>query len=410
MITISRLALYVGLAFSVSALPVTKRAPEAIPGKYIVTLKSGVPVSAVKTHLNWVRHMHSRSLSRRDESGIEKIYNIKDFNGYAGSFDDATIDEIRNSDDVATVEQDMIWHLLDTPTPKHRSNLTTQHDAPWGLGSISHRKPNFTEYIYDASAGEGTTAYVIDTGIRATHVEFEGRAHLGFNAFPGADDNDNNGHGTHVAGTIAGKTYGVAKKAKVVAVKVFDYGASTTSIVLSGFTWAISNITSPTTSIISMSLGGPPSDAFNSAIASAFNYGVLSVVAAGNDGVDAAGVSPASAPEAITVGAIDINNEKPWWSNWGTRVDIFAAGVDVLSAWAGSDEDWYVAEGTSMATPHVSGLVLYLRGLEKRGAGGGVIRTVAEVVESVKGLGTRGVVKNRGTGSPDLVAYNGSGA
>ena len=114
----------------------------------------------------------------------------------------------------------MVWRLFGPS-----ETFLTQSNAPWGLGSISHRKPNSTDYIYDPSAGEGTTAYVIDTGIRASHVEFEGRGHLGFNAFPESDDNDNLGHGTHVAGTIAGKTYGVAKKAKIVAVKVFDYGA-----------------------------------------------------------------------------------------------------------------------------------------------------------------------------------------
>ncbi|KAK3995200.1 putative serine protease with a subtilisin domain [Cladorrhinum sp. PSN332] len=408
MVAFYRLTLLVGLASTVSALPATKRDPEPIPGKYIVTLKPGVPISAVKTHLNWVRGMPARRLTRRDASGIEQIYNIKDFNGYAGSFDEATINQIRNSEDVAAVEPDMVWRLLDVPTP--RSTFATQSNAPWGLGSISHRKPNSTDYIYDASAGEGTTAYVIDTGIRATHVEFEGRAHLGFNAFPGADDNDNQGHGTHVAGTIAGKTYGVAKKAKIVSVKVFDYGASTTSIVLSGFAWAVSNITSPSTSLISMSLGGPPSAAFNAAVASAFSSGILSVVAAGNEGLDASTSSPASAAEAITVGAVDINNERPYWSNYGSLVDIFAPGVEVLSAWSGGDdEDWHVADGTSMAAPHVAGLVLYLRGLERRSVGG-VSKSVAEVVERVKALGTRGVVKDGGKGSPDLLAYNGSGA
>lgn len=159
-----------------------------------------------------------------------------------------------------------------------------------------------------------------------------------------------------------------------------------------------------------MSLGGPPSPAFNAAVASAFNSGILSIVAAGNDGLDASTTSPASAPEAITVGAVDIENARPYWSNYGPLVDIFAPGVEVLSAWNGADEDYYVADGTSMATPHVAGLILYLRGLESGLVGGAVMRSAAEVVESLKGLATAGVVGNRGKGSPDLLAYNGSGA
>ncbi|KAK4159553.1 putative serine protease with a subtilisin domain [Cladorrhinum sp. PSN259] len=408
MVAFNCLALLVGLTLTVSALTVAKRGPEAIPGKYIVTLKSGAPGSAVKSHLNWVRDMHARSLSRRDTSGIDQIYNINDFNAYAGSFDEDTISEIRNSDDVATVEQDMVWRLDEVPRSPRRP-FTTQYNAPWGLGSISHRRPNHTDYIYDASAGKGTTAYVIDTGIRPTHVEFEGRARLGFNALAGSDDNDNYGHGTHVAGTIAGKTYGVAKKAEIVAVKVFDTYSSA-SVVLSGFAWAVSNISDPSTSIINMSLGGPPSAAINAAVASAFDSGVLTVASAGNSGVDASTTSPASAPEAITVGAVDIENQRPDWSNYGTVVDIFAPGVEVLSAWSGSDEDSLVTEGTSMAAPHVSGLILYLKGLERGGVVGRAVSTAAQVVERVKWLGTKGVVEDGGEGSPNLLAYNGSGA
>lgn len=154
-----------------------------------------------------------------------------------------------------------------------------------------------------------------------------------------------------------------------------------------------------------MSLGGPASPAFNAAVASAYNLGVLSVVAAGNDGIDAKNVSPASAAEAITVGAIDITNEKPWWSNYGESVDIFAPGVDVLSCWNEGDEDAVLLDGTSMATPHIAGLVLYLKGtgfldgLELEGA-----------VKALKGMATGGVVGDAGEGSPNLLAYNGNGA
>ncbi|KAK3321815.1 alkaline serine protease Alp1 [Apodospora peruviana] len=403
------------IAQPASGVPLNnKRGAEVIPGKYIVTLKPGVSPSAINTHLHWV---NSRRLARRDASSVDQVYSIKDFHAYAGSFDAATINEIRHSDDVAAVEPDMVWRLQDAPMNHEKvraaavpAAMTTQKGAPWGLGSISHKKANFTDYIYDAAtAGQGTYAYLVDTGISATHVEFEGRASLGYNAYPGSDSADNYGHGTHTAGTIGSRAYGVAKKATIIAIKVFDTGSSSTSIVLDGFNWAVNNITASnrtSNSVISMSLGGPLSDAFNNAVANASKAGVLSVVAAGNDGIDAKDVSPASAPDALTVGAIDIANGKPWWSNYGTVVDIFAPGVDVLSTYPGSsDTDAVSMDGTSMATPHVAGLVLYLKSADVARNG-----KPADVTANVKSLGTKGVVQSGGNGSPNVIAYNGNGA
>ncbi|KAK0744597.1 peptidase S8/S53 domain-containing protein [Apiosordaria backusii] len=416
MLNLTHLLLYVGLTL---ALPVLKRdQPVPIPGKYIITLKPGVAPSHIKTHLSWVKDVHARSLSRRDESGIEKVYDALDFHGYAGFFDEGTIAQIRASDDVASVEQDQIFHLTyvppSGPQPRPRQTLTTQKDAPWGLGSISHRLPNSTEYLYD-SRGEGAdgyTAYVVDTGIRTTHSEFADgrRASLGYNAYPDAsNDEDNIGHGTHVSGTIAGRTYGVAKKARVVGVKVFDWGSSTTSIVLDGYLWAVNNITAPSKSVINLSLGGPQSNAVDSAIATAYSAGILTVVAAGNDGIssDNGWGSPASAPEALAIGAIDVENVRPSFSNWGPGVDIWAPGVMVKSAWNWDDDDFLEVEGTSMASPHVAGLVLYLRSLEEVQGGLGL---VGAVVDKVRELGTKGVVKGGGRGSVNLLAYNGNGA
>ncbi|KAK0610154.1 alkaline protease [Bombardia bombarda] len=394
---------------------VNKRTAQLVPDKYIVTLKSGISIDA---HMSWVADVHSRGLSRRDTTGIDQVYSIHEFNAYAGSFDTATINEIQNNDDVAAIEPDQVWHINSPTTPRRipRSNtfnptpsaMTIQHNAPWGLGSISHKKPNFTDYIYDATtAGQGTFAYVIDTGLQTTHVEFEGRAQLGYNAYPGSEFVDNYGHGTHTAGTIGSRAYGVAKKATLISVKVFDTGSSSTSIVLSGFNWAAANITATNRtshSVISMSLGGPPSPAFNLAVQNAYAQGILSVVAAGNDGVDANDTSPASAPDALTVGAIDVANTRPEWSNYGKVVDIFAPGVEVLSCWTGpTDDDAVLSDGTSMATPHVAGVVLYFMGMGVSGK--------EDVVRMVKGLGTKGVVRGLGgTGSVNLIAYNGNGA
>lgn len=178
---------------------------------------------------------------------------------------------------------------------------------------------------------------------------------------------------------------------------------------MDGFAWAVNNITASNrsaVSVISMSLGGPRSEAFNAAVKAAFDADVVTVVAAGNAYDDAANYSPASAPEAVTVGAVDVANAKADFSNYGPLLDVFAPGVDVLSCWIGenNDETEYL-DGTSMATPHVAGLVLYLKSVE-----GEKMAKAADVVARLGELATKGVVTEEGEGSPNLLAYNGSGA
>lgn len=377
----------------------TRRSAEKIPGKYIVTFKPGTDTAKIESHTSWATNLHKRNLERRDETsgevpaGIEKSYKIKDFAAYAGSFDDVTIEEIRKSADVAHVEEDQIWYL---------DALTTQKGAPWGLGSISHKGQASTDYIYDTSAGSGTYAYVVDTGINVAHVEFGGRATLAYNA-AGGSHVDSIGHGTHVAGTIGGSTYGVAKKANLLSVKVFQGESSSTSIILDGFNWAVNDIVSKgrtRKSAINMSLGGGYSYAFNNAVQNAYDEGVLSVVAAGNENTDAANTSPASAPNAITVAAINKSNARAYFSNYGSVVDIFAPGQDILSAWIGSTTATNTISGTSMATPHIVGLSIYLMGLES-------LSGPAAVTARIKELATTGVVTDT-KGSPNKLAYNGN--
>jgi len=199
---------------------------------------------------------------------------------------------------VESVEKDKIWSLY---------AITTQSSATWGLGSISHTSSGSTSYVYDSNAGTGTYAYIVDTGLLNTHSEFGSRAQLGYNAV-GGDFVDSHGHGTHVAGTIGGTTYGVAKKATLISVKVFQGSQSSTSIILDGYTWAVNDIVSKgrkAKAAINMSLGGDFSSAFNNAVNSAYSSGVTTVVAAGNESQDAKNVSPASASGCIAVGAID---------------------------------------------------------------------------------------------------------
>ncbi|EON64454.1 hypothetical protein W97_03685 [Coniosporium apollinis CBS 100218] len=377
---------------------------QAIPGKYIITLKEGIAPPKAEAHVAWVTDVHRRSLEleRRDgknkanRKGIEQKYNGT-FTGYAGEFDDATINAIKASADVAAVEIDQIWHTY---------ALTTQTGAPWGLGSISHRNPGFTSYAYDTTAGQGTYAYVVDTGINTAHTEFGGRASLGYNAVSGVTHADRDGHGTHCAGTIGSARYGVSKNTNLISVKVFEGNSGSTSVILAGYNWAVNDIVNKgraSKAVISMSLGGGYSAAFNNAVQSAFTSGVSTVVAAGNSNVDAANTSPASAPNAITVGSIQSNNARSSFSNFGAVLDVFAPGTSILSTWIGSNTATNTISGTSMACPHVAGLVVYLKALEG-------LASPQSVRDRIVALSTTGKITNAGAGSPNRIAYNGNGA
>ncbi|KAK5992574.1 Alkaline protease 1 [Cladobotryum mycophilum] len=327
---------------------------QAIEGSYIVTLKSGLNEEDLESHIEWVQSVHQkRAVNKRQYKGVEKTYTGEyDFNAYAGSFDEATLAEIRGNPDVDIIEKDKIWELeyIQELTKK---DLTSEANATWGLTAVSHRSPGASDYVYDTNAGQGTFAYIVDTGILATHKEFEGRASVAYTAFPG-DLVDSVGHGTHVAGTIGGKTFGVAKKATILSVKVFQGTSSKTTIILEGFNWAANDIVKQkrtAKAVINMSLGAAASDSFNRAVDRASKKGVLSVVAAGNDKTDACTKSPASAPSAVTVGAVDINWAVASYSNTGKCVNIFAPGTNITSAWIKSDTDTNIISGTSMATP-----------------------------------------------------------
>ncbi|KAI8652524.1 hypothetical protein NCS57_01316600 [Fusarium keratoplasticum] len=392
---------------------------EVIPGKYIVTLKTDSDDTTVQSHLHWVEDVHRRSLSKRSTVGIQSTYNATNWHGYFGEFDEDTIKEIEASPEVAFIEPDHKIHLQgddedgkvylwEQPGQISKRALTTQQSAPWGLGAISHREPGSNSYTYDTSAGAKSYAYVVDSGVQINHSEFQGRAIAGHSVFPGAHV-DTNGHGTHVAGTIAGKTYGVAKKAQIISVKVFQGRESSTSATLEGFNWAVNDIVSKKRagrSVINLSLGGPASQAWTAAIASAYKSGILAVVAAGNGDEDgnplpASGQSPANAPNALTVGAIDSNWNPTYFTNYGPEVDIMAPGDRIESAGIGSPNAIKVMSGTSMACPHVAGLALYLQVKEN-------LRAPADVTKRIKALGTSGQISGNLNGSPNLVAFNGA--
>lgn len=276
---------------------------------------------------------------------------------------------------IKNVEPDYIMHTtvpVSTPELDERElqerALTSQVEAPWGLGRISHKAKGQNVYVYDNSAGSGTTIYVIDTGVSTGHVEFTGRARIGANFVSGESSADGNGHGTHCAGTAASRKYGVAKNANIVGVKVLGAdGSGSNSQVLAGINWAVNdakNNNRLSKSVISMSLGGGYSQQSNDAVAQAVRAGVFVAVAAGNEGENAANSSPASEPSVCTVGASDINDTFAYFSNYGSLVDIIAPGVNVLSTWIGSNTATNTISGTSMATPHIAGLAAYLIALE----------------------------------------------
>lgn len=263
----------------------------------------------------------------------------------------------------------------------HTLKATTENGAPWGLARISHRKKlnfgTFNKYIYASDGGEGVDAYVIDTGTNIEHVDFEGRASWGKTIPQGDDDIDGNGHGTHCSGTIAGKKYGVAKKANVYAVKVLrTSGSGTMSDVVKGVQWAAEshlksvgeakkgNRKGFKGSVANMSLGGGKSVTLDRVVDQAVAVGMHFAVAAGNDNADACNYSPAGSQNSITVGASTLADERAYFSNFGKCTDIFAPGLNIQSTWIGSKHAVNTISGTSMASPHICGLLAYFLSLQ----------------------------------------------
>jgi len=273
---------------------------------------------------------------------------------------------------------------------------------PWGLDRIDqHLLPLSTNYSY-TSTGLGVTAYIIDTGIRFSHSEFAGRAVTGFDAVDGGSADDCNGHGTHVSGTVGGTTYGVAKQVTLVAVRVLDCnGSGSTSGVIAGVDWVAGDHAPGTPAVANMSLGGGASRALDTAVSNSIADGVSYAIAAGNGNVfgfakNACRTSPARVPEAMTVSATDITDTKPIWANYGDCVDWFAPGVGIKSAWNTSDTASNTISGTSMATPHTTGVAaLYLQSHPSA--------TPAEVRDALFAATTKGVVTKSRTTNNNLL-------
>jgi cerevisin len=276
-------------------------------------------------------------------------------------------------------------------------------------------------YLYDSRGGEGITVYVIDTGININHNDFGGRASWGKTIPQGDLDIDGNGHGTHVAGTIAGEKYGVSKLAKVVAIKVLrSNGSGTMSDVIKGVEYAAELHLKAQRdarregkpfkgSVANMSLGGGKSQTLDDAVDGAVDLGLNFAVAAGNDNRDACDFSPAASQNAITVGATTITDDRAWFSNHGPCVDVFAPGQNILSTWIGSNTATNTISGTSMASPHVAGLMAYFLSLEPESSSEyfSTALTPKELKTKIINLSNQNKLSNIPSNTPNLLVFNG---
>jgi subtilisin family serine protease len=338
-----RWLLAAGLALGVvaaSAVPAgaaaTGAAAQGATHRYIVRLASaGGDVAAVaRTQLD-----QARPGARPDRVFRHAL------RGYTARLTAGQALELAADPAVAAVELDRVVSIR-----------TTQTNAPWGLDRIDQRAlPLSGAYTYTRT-GAGVRAYIIDTGIRLTHSDFGGRASSGFDAIDGGSADDCNGHGTHVASTVGGSAFGVAKGVSLVAVRVLDCnGSGALSGVISGVDWAVGNHGAGQPAVANMSLGGGASSSLDQAINRLINDGVTVAVAAGNSSADACSGSPSRVPAALTVAASDRNDALASFSNRGSCVDIIAPGVNITAAWLSSDTATNTISGTSMATPHAAG-------------------------------------------------------
>ncbi|KAI0230340.1 proteinase B, partial [Massospora cicadina] len=362
-----------------------------VNGGYIVTLKSNQRSNPTFAHLEKVRSLFNARIG--DANMIGHIYNTT-FDGYSAQFSKEILNLVKAMPEVDAVEEDQMAKIS-----------AVQRGAPWGLSRLSSKGRLGTNgrnlvYTHDPTGGQGVDVFVIDTGINIHHPDFQGRAIWGANFVNGSPNTDQNGHGSHCAGTIASHTYGVAKSATVIAVKVLDArGQGYNSQIIAGIEWAIRSRRGGRGTVINMSLGSGRSEATNRAVRAAVQAGIFVAVAAGNDNSNACNYSPASEPSVITVGATNIYDSRASFSNWGTCLDVFAPGQNIISTWnQGSGTN--TISGTSMASPHVAGLAAYF--ITKSGNS-----DPNYIANLLKSRAQKNAISSVGYSSPNLLINNG---
>jgi subtilisin family serine protease len=358
-----------------------------IENRYIVVMNSQKnPREHVKSYMLRLSQYHGTRLKR---------FMTKALNGGVMEMTEAQARRMAKDPSIGFVEQDSVIQLV---VPNVTATNTQFPVSSWGLDRIDQNYLPLNSFYNYSSIGLGVTAYVIDSGINITHSEFERRASIGIDTVgDGRNGLDCNGHGTHVAGTIGGANYGVAKGVNLVGVRVLDCnGSGALSSVIAGIDWVTANAVKP--AVVNLSLGGVASRALDNAVNNSINNNITYAVAAGNSGANACNYSPARVLNAITVGAVSYYDQRPSWSNYGSCLDIFAPGVSITSSWINSDYASATISGTSMASPHVAGAAaLYLQT--------NPAATPSIVSAALKTMATPNVVFNAGSRSTKSLLF-----
>ncbi|MFC3505198.1 S8 family peptidase [Micromonospora krabiensis] len=359
-------------------------APNAISGSYLVVLRGDTVGAAGTSAARTAVPQRASALAKRYGGSVADVYSAA-LTGFSARMTPAQASRLAADPAVAYVEQDQVITVS-----------ATQTNPPWGLDRIDQRAlPLSASFTYPNTASN-VRAYIIDTGIRTTHTQFGGRATWGTNTVD-SNNTDCNGHGTHVAGTVGGSTYGVAKAVRLVAVKVLNCsGSGSTTSVVNGVNWVTANAVKP--AVANMSLGGGASTAIDNAVANSISSGVTYAVAAGNSSANACNYSPARTASAITVGSTTSTDARSSFSNYGSCVDLFAPGSSILSAYRTSDTATSTLSGTSMASPHVAGAAALVLSANPS-------LTPAQVASSLTSNATTGRVTNPGSGSPNRLLF-----